>query len=139
LLLNLARTVGSATARRCVVRFAAFLFAVLAAFSLSFGSAHAHAAMAAESYAAADHIVAGKGHTSQEHVHTASCNDSNTDHDGHDGVCVSVSACGACAPLPSAGIVFIPQGMPAAAEPGSVSFPSDPPTLDRPPKLTVTA
>ncbi len=129
-----ASTKGNAIARRWVVRFAAFLFAVLAAFSQSSGSAHAHAAMVGEAYAAAEHIAAGRGHA--EHRHATPCND---DRDAnHDGVCV-YAACGACAPIPSAGIAFPPQEMPAAAEPVSVSFPSDPPTLERPPKHTVTA
>lgn len=128
-----ASTKGNATARRWVVRFAAFLFAVLAAFSQSSGNAHAHAAMVGEAYAAAEHMTAGRAHAG--HGHAAPCNDSDANHDGF---CVS-AACGACAPIPSTGIAFPPQEMPAAAEPVSVSFPSDPPTLEHPPKLTVTA
>lgn len=136
--LNLTSTAATATARVRPVRFAALLFALLAAFSVSSFGGHAHAATAVEAHLATDYTVpaAGKRHAHEAHV---PCDDTGADHGGQDNCCISASTCGVCAPVPSAEFLFLSQGAPAAAAIGAASLPRDPPTLSRPPKLSVTA
>lgn len=137
--LNLTSATGKAAARRCAVRLAAFLLAVLVALSgFSVGGGHAHAAL--EVHVATDMEAAvSHDHAHQGHVNVVPCDDDGNDEDRQDGCCISISSCGICAPVPSAGIAFLSQRMPAASARLSASHPRYPPTFRRPPKLSVTA
>lgn len=133
--------------RPCVVRLAAFLLAVLIALPVSpFGGGHAHAATTGKAHVFVDQVAspAGEAYAHQAQArearaHAVPCDDSGADRGGQDNCCISISACGVCAPLPSAGLTFLSQGTPVDSAPGSASLPRDPPTLRRPPKLPVAA
>jgi hypothetical protein len=123
-------------------RLAAFLLAVLVAFSLSsFGTAHAHAGSVSEPHAARGHTdfssSAPQGHQGQ--AHAVSCDDSNPEQADKDDCCMSSASCGVCVPVPSAAFDLGSSGDPVVPVPPSASLPRDPPTVSRPPKLSVTA
>ena len=118
------------------------LLAVLAAFSLSgFGGGHAHAATSGVAHVLASQVemAAGTANAHQAGAHAVPCDDGGTDQGGQDGCCLSTGPCGICAPVPSAGLVLVAPDAPAAFALPSVSLPRDPPTLPRPPKLSVAA
>jgi len=131
--------VGKGTARLLPARLAAFLLAVLVAFALSsFGTGHAHAESAGSAPAALERAVTASGNAqaAQAHMHPVPCDE---DQGGQGSCCMSMSACGFCAPVPLAGFASLPMGTPLVSVPVSVLLPRDPPTLRRPPKLFVTA
>lgn len=136
---KLASKAGKATARSCAVRFAALLLAVLVSFSVSSsGAGHAHAALGAHVPTHHAEASAGKAHTHPAHAKAAGCDDSSADEAGQGNCCISAS-CGFCAPLPSAELEFLAQHMPAAFADSPASPSREPPTLRRPPNLSVTA
>lgn len=139
MLRNRTSTAGKAIARPLAARLAAFLLAVVVALSVSLlGGAHAHAASATHVPVHHAEAAVAKPHAYQTHASAACCDDSAADQVGQDNCCIS-AACGFCAPLPSAGFVFLSRGMPAAFADSPTSLSRDPPTLRRPPKLSVTA
>ena len=138
--LNQAGEAGKGRARPFAMRPAVVLIAVLVAFSLSsFGAGHAHAEAA--TYSAFDQAVAAaaKAPAQRVHVHAEPCDDGVAGHGSKVSCCMSVSACGFCAPVPSADFAFVAQEVPSASAPGSASLPRIPQTLRRPPKLSIAA
>lgn len=140
--LNPTSTGRKAGERISVARLAAFLLAVLVASSLStFGGGHAHAAKAAEVHVGARYpdVAAAKAHAhqGQGHARAVSCDDSVAGQGGQDACCMSASSCTVCVPVPSDGFGFFTQSAPPESAPLSPSLPRDPPTLPRPPKLSV--
>jgi hypothetical protein len=121
-------------------RLAAFLLAVLVAFSLSSFGAYAHAGSVGEAHAAIGHTdtAAAAPHGQPGHTHTVPC-DEHDNEVGQDDCCMSASSCGLCVPVSSAGFAFGIAGGLAVPVRLSTSQPRDPPTLSHPPKLSVTA
>lgn len=138
--LNPADAQRRARATAPAARLAAFLLAVLVAFSLSsFGIAHAHAGSMGEAHAVSGHADAASApHGHQGHVQAVPCNDDDSQA-GINDCRMSASSCALCVPVPATGLVFGMLGDPAVQVPLSACRSLDPPTLSHPPKLSMTA
>lgn len=139
--LNLTSTERKANAPAPAGRLVALLLAVLVAFSLStFGGGHAHAAGGEAHVAIGNPDLAAAGpHGHQGHAHAVPCDDSGADQVDPADCCMSATSCAVCIPVPSAEFAFGILGDVAILVTLSASLPRDPPTLSRPPKLSVAA
>lgn len=138
---NPASAQGRARATGLTARLATFVLAVLVAFSLSsLGTAHAHAGSMGEAHAVSGHsdIAESAPHDHQGHAHAVSCDDDGSQA-GPGDCCMSASSCGLCVPVPAAEFAFATSSGLVAPVRLSASLPRDPPTLPRPPRLSVTA
>lgn len=137
--LNPANAARRGTATLPAARLLAFLLAILVAVSLvGFGTAHAHGGEAHIVNGYAD-VAANAPHGHQAHAHSVPCDEDHADEEGQDDCCMSATSCAVCVPVPSGEITFGIAGILATPAMVSASLPRDPPTLSRPPKLSVIA
>jgi hypothetical protein len=138
---NPASAEGRARATGPTARLAAFVLAVLVAFSLaSLGTAHAHAGSIGEAHAVSGHsdIAESAPHDHQGHAHAVPCDDDGSQA-GPGDCCMSASSCALCVPVPAAEFAFATSSGLVAPVRLSASLPRDSATLSRPPKLSVPA